>query len=856
MEDLSPLATKYAVALAGERNLNLLWSIRKHDIQADGPVNLKIGPFLREETKLKEFQKQAVAHLFLMPRMIIADGTGLGKAQPLTSKVLTPMGWKQMGELQIGDEVVDPDGGVGVVRGVYPQGIKPVFRVTTTDGGSTLCCEEHLWTVQTNHDRNDHKSKGKFRTLSLKDLQELGLQEISNGAKTTGIRSKFFLPIPVETHWEKPTPTRMNPYLLGLLVGDGSFSTSSLRLTTADLEIVEKVQDILPEKMVIKCLQKYDYSITFQGTGNPLLDVLRYYDLHGKRSWEKSLPKEALLWSLQDRKDLLAGLLDTDGECTKLGGVYFHSCSKELINTIVELVQSLGGICHLNKPRTSKFTYKGEKRIGRIQYRLLISLPFNPFRLTRKRDRWKPSRVTRTLESIQPEGSVDCQCIEVSTKRNLYITDDYLVTHNTITAIAGMCYQTHKNPDLKILLITTKSVMQQFKSEIERFSHLSCMTMADTYQKQDGHEARMAQIRYWLSSEGPTVMCTRYTALIGRRREAEGGFDEDGIPARPDGKELLSREIKDLVKELSKTDPDNLLIIFDECHKLKSKESQTRMSMMQIQNVATRVWGLSASLISNGADEIYCVLSALGVRPLGSLSAFESKYCEYKMQRIGRKYVPKLLGYRNMKEYKTEVRPFIYGRSPKQVKEDLPELTTKFYNLDLNKTQSKLLLRDIPSGEFQLLPKIVKTAYGELELKERDPNNVGTLMSVYQLVSNHPALLEDGEKMYTKTLSPKEEALFDLLEGDLAGQKVVIFSKFKRYIDRLQRLMKDRGITLLRVTGAEKDTERERAKKLFQDSESGHNLIAINSAGLEGINLQVDTWFVSIYPLVLETWCN
>jgi SNF2 family DNA or RNA helicase len=136
---------------------------------------------------------------------------------------------------------------------------------------------------------------------------------------------------------------------------------------------------------------------------------------------------------------------------------------------------------------------------------------------------------------------------------------------------------------------------------------------------------------------------------------------------------------------------------------------------------------------------------------------------------------------------------------------------------------------------------VIKVA-GEITLKDRDPDNLMTMMSVYQLVANHPALLDpsDTKSFLTPKLSPKEEELLELLDEDLSGEKVIVYSKFRTHIDRLEALTKAGQFTkrkFLRITGAESEKTRDINKRLFQ-STSDHDLIVINNAGMEGINLQ------------------
>ena len=87
-----------------------------------------------------------------------SSGLRGGRAQPLTSRVLTHLGWRQIGKLKPGDYVIGSNGRSTQVLGVYPQGEKQVFRITATDGASTRCCAEHLWAVFTPEDRSRSKS--------------------------------------------------------------------------------------------------------------------------------------------------------------------------------------------------------------------------------------------------------------------------------------------------------------------------------------------------------------------------------------------------------------------------------------------------------------------------------------------------------------------------------------------------------------------------------------------------------------------------------------------------------------------------------------------------------------------------
>src|SRR5690606_22833714 len=115
---------------------------------------------------------------------IIVGEMGTGKAQPLDCKVLTPTGWKRMGDIQEGDEVINPEGGTAFVVGVYPQGRKDIYRVTFSDGSQTECCDEHLWQVIT--------PLRKWRDYSS---QVLALQDMKHNLFSKSGNARYFIPI-------------------------------------------------------------------------------------------------------------------------------------------------------------------------------------------------------------------------------------------------------------------------------------------------------------------------------------------------------------------------------------------------------------------------------------------------------------------------------------------------------------------------------------------------------------------------------------------------------------------------------------------------------------------------------------
>src|SRR5262249_53508009 len=152
-------------------------------------------------------------------------------AQPVTSRVLTHAGWRAIGELQVGDYVIGSNGRATQGLGVYPQGVKDVFRLTATDRAATLCCAEHLWAGST---PSDNRRSKPARVVELRDLM---------GNLQSAHQHRYELPMlaaPVEL---APADVPLDPYALGLLLGDGCISgLTTPTFAAADTELVMSLE--------------------------------------------------------------------------------------------------------------------------------------------------------------------------------------------------------------------------------------------------------------------------------------------------------------------------------------------------------------------------------------------------------------------------------------------------------------------------------------------------------------------------------------------------------------------------------------------------------------------------------------
>ena len=364
---------------------------------------------------------------------IVVAGLKVGKAQPNTCKVYTPNGYKFMGEIQIGDDVLGSDGKEQKVLGVYPQGVIDYYKIEFSDKTSTYCSADHLWAVESLKQQERNRKTGDV-TYEVKTLED-----IKKNYKRTNGQLNYRIPVAEPVEFNKKD-LAIHPYIMGIMLGDGSLS-NNFRLTTADSEIIQKFNENLGENYELNHVQGYDYYIKdIKNNHNLLKDNFNSLGLLGTKSDSKFIPKDYLYSSIEDRKNLLRGLVDSDGHVSKDGKISFSSTSKQLVNDFKQLVLSLGGFCSKINKRRTNYTYNGEKRLGKPSYRVNVSFTDTIQTISyleRKQSRYKPrtkKAKSKYISNIELVGQTECTCIKVSNDDSLYITDDFILTHNTTLA--------------------------------------------------------------------------------------------------------------------------------------------------------------------------------------------------------------------------------------------------------------------------------------------------------------------------------------------------------------------------------------------------------------------------------------
>jgi hypothetical protein len=395
-------------------------------------------PFLFSTDGLRSYQVDGVRFILAHAKegALLADEMRLGKMQPITEPVLTPTGWRPIGDLRPGDSVIGQDGKSTQVMRVFPQGEKPVFKVTFTDGAWTLCGDEHLWAVRTAQDKFRARP---YRVLTLGEIRELGLF-LGNSTNR-----RWFVPIARPPIFESGTALPLDPYVLGALLANGSFGRSQVSHTGGE-DQRRQMRPLLPIGLHFR--RKVRHTRGLQPIG-PIRDILKSLGLHEKRSWEKHIPIAYLLAPPNARLSLLQGLMDNDGTVSRDGlTLEYNTTSPQLAKDVLALIRSLGASAWMST-RIPSYTYKGRKLKGRMDHRIRMSLPgeLYPFRLPRKRKLYRPRTKFlphHAIDRIEPAGLAECVCISVAVSDGLYITRDFLVTHNTMQAIiAARAFKVH-----------------------------------------------------------------------------------------------------------------------------------------------------------------------------------------------------------------------------------------------------------------------------------------------------------------------------------------------------------------------------------------------------------------------------
>lgn len=339
-----------------------------------------------------------------------------------------------MGEITIGTVVSTPNGSTAKVTNIYPQGKKDIYTVKFSDGSQTRCCLEHLWECYVPNDLKYRRGSTK-RVVNTSDI----LKILKNKSKNVNISIDLITPI------NSPAiDVDIPPYLLGVILGDGGI-TQKIVISSNDDQIINKCSNLLNYGYEIRKItsSKYDFSLNTieKSSENVYIDYLKKYKLFGLKSDEKFIPDEYKNCNIEQKHELLKGLFDTDGTISKTGTISYSTSSEQLAIDMQELLWSIGAKCSITTKTPFYKNKNGEKITGKVNYILHVNYKHdtNLFSLDRKLSRInskkQPNQYRRQIVSVEYYGEELAQCISIDSEDHLYITDDYIITHNTFLAI-------------------------------------------------------------------------------------------------------------------------------------------------------------------------------------------------------------------------------------------------------------------------------------------------------------------------------------------------------------------------------------------------------------------------------------
>lgn len=665
---------------------------------------------------LRDYQQVAVALNNAVERLLVADAIGLGKQHAVDTKVLTPdRGWVEIGRVKVGDAVISSAGAATTITGVFPQGVKPSYRVTFSDHSSVEAGPEHLWAVT-------YRAGGRRDQKLVLTTDQLRLRGPLELTWTTGTRkktvidlSKTVLTLPLLSApvvFAEGGPLLIPPYCTGQLLANGHLVGAAV-LTSNAQDADEVRNSLLAEGVVLGATRDHD-NVAITGTIG-LESLTRKLGIN-VLSGQKRIPLCYLRALPADRISLLQGLMDGDGSISAVGNkVTYHTTSPGLADDVQELVEALGGIASVRP-----YDRSAEGKPTDYQVRMRLPKGISPFRVARKASRYKPGKnclPRRTVTSVEYVRDVESVCIRVAADDKLYCTEHCILTHNTPTGIGV----TMLKGAVPAVIVPPNHLCIQWEREINKFV------------------------------DKPKVL------ILGGMKERIRGIGSATHFIVP------YTRIQAWLPDLLAISPQSL--IFDEVHELRHMGTQKYDAAFRLSEVSRFVTGLSATPIYNYGDEIYNIMNVIRPGALGDKEEFSKEWC--KLDRVVAE--PAVL-----RSYLINNGFMIY-RNRKDVGRELPEINTMVMNVDadldelakINDLAAKLAQKALTGGFNE-----AGSAAREFDTKLRQATGLAKASAV-ALIARNILLTEEDEKV---TLFGWHHAVYDRWRKELAQFNPVFYT--------------------------------------------------------------------------------
>ena len=397
--------------------------------------------------------------LFLLQsgqEVLYGGAAGGGKRSNVCSNVLTPKGWKRIGDVVAGDVLVDPRTGRSqTVLIAHPVVTDTVWEVEFEDGAVHECHGEHLWAVRMSGKRtkgwDTRRSYGEvdpwlngYKVVTTEILAQ-GVER-AREQQARGSRPNWpHIPVPRAVEFTRPyrnihVTLPVDPYVLGIVLGDGGASKNKRVWVCGDDDEVHDrftrwARSVSGNKVVTKGRTPDKPFRTSYVSDAALWAVFDRIGVANKVAATKRIPEDYLYAPLSWRYGLMQGLMDTDGYVDDRGHMSYTTVSEGLARDVAHLARSLGARVSVTT-KTPTYTYNGDKKTGQLAYTVWIVAhdPSEFVTVPRKRDRLKLAQhqPARQVTAVRKTGrTAQMRCITVDTIDGLYITDDFIVTHNS-----------------------------------------------------------------------------------------------------------------------------------------------------------------------------------------------------------------------------------------------------------------------------------------------------------------------------------------------------------------------------------------------------------------------------------------
>lgn len=389
------------------------------------------------------------------PRLLLMLPPRGGKQLADETLVPTPSGWRHHGDLKAGDEVFHPSGRPVRVLAVSKKTPSTV-KVTFSDGASYFCHENHEWTLY-------NRMRREWQTIEtnhfLKPTRFGKAKQV-----TTGDRCMYQLPVAEPLQYAN-TEFLAHPYVLGAWLGDGSAGKPCITGAKSDKAIIDRVVELgYPISTV--CEHQTTGVLTTYFSGDGVADAglvpKRRGPIPGRLSQElealgvfrdKHIPDAYKRLTVDLRLQLLAGLIDTDGDADKNGRLTFTTASRRLADDVLELVSGLGFRPYVQEvePRLSSSGIQGRKVYWRVGFQPTMAVPTVLARKTVTR--FAKQRRVGLVSVERVGGDRQGHCIQVDSPDGLYVVGEKLtVTHNSeISSRHFPAWVLGKHPEWEII---------------------------------------------------------------------------------------------------------------------------------------------------------------------------------------------------------------------------------------------------------------------------------------------------------------------------------------------------------------------------------------------------------------------